>query len=328
FLEQRPRLVERDPPAVAAVVHVARYALGACRLQIEFRHVLHEREVARVLAIAEDGGRLAVQHRLHEERQHPRIGARWGLPRAVHVEVAQRHRLQTVYPGKNAAVIFAHEFLERIGRFGPRRHALHFGEHVGIAIGRTGRGVDHASGLPFLSGPQYVEGAVDIDLVRRHRIVDGARHRRNRGFVEHHGRPPYQRRDLLIVPDVGALEFVARTNLLQVALPPGEQIIDRYHAARAFLQQFAYNGGADEARPSGDNVVAHDGSFPICFSRYRRLSLATRSAPGVKSKASSDTQPAYPRRRSTSRTGVKSWLPAPQCRPSSSLTCTWRMKSK
>src|ERR1035438_8319810 len=48
--------------------------------------------------------------------------------------------------------------------------------------------------------------------------------------------------------NIGALEIDARANLLQVALPPGEQIIDDDDAAGALGKQFAYDGGADEAR--------------------------------------------------------------------------------
>ena len=38
----------------------------------------------------------------------------------------------------------------------------------------------------------------------------------------------------------------------------GQQVIDDDDAACAFGKQAAYDGGADEARASGDDVVAHD----------------------------------------------------------------------
>lgn len=66
------------------------------------------------------------------------------------------------------------------------------------------------------------------------------------------------RRDLFVVADICMLEIDARANLLKVALPAGKQIVDDDDAACAFGKQAAYDGGANEARPSGDDVVAHD----------------------------------------------------------------------
>ena len=113
--------------------------------------------------------------------------------------------------------------------------------------------------LPSLRGAQHVERAVDVDLVRRHGIVDRARHRGDRGFVEDHGGAADERRDLLVVADVGALEIDARANFLQVALAAGEQIIDdddlrlRPSASRRRTMAEPMKPG-----PSGDDVVAHD----------------------------------------------------------------------
>ena len=57
---------------------------------------------------------------------------------------------------------------------------------------------------------------------------------------------------------IDALEIDTRSNFLDVALSSGEQIIDYDDAACTFGKQAAYDGGADEARPSGYDVVAHD----------------------------------------------------------------------
>ena len=56
LLQQSPRLVEGDPAAVAAVVNLAGHVLRAGGFQVEFGHVFHESEIARLLAVAEDGG--------------------------------------------------------------------------------------------------------------------------------------------------------------------------------------------------------------------------------------------------------------------------------
>jgi hypothetical protein len=76
--------------------------------------------------------------------------------------------------------------------------------------------------------------------------------------VEDYGGAADERRDLFVIADVRTLEFDARANLLDVALPPGEQIIDYNDAACPFGKQAAYDGGTDEARPSGYDVVVQD----------------------------------------------------------------------
>ena len=58
--------------------------------------------------------------------------------------------------------------------------------------------------------------------------------RRNRGLVEDHGGAADERRDLLVVADIGALEIDCVAHLLQVALVAGQQVIDDDDLARAF----------------------------------------------------------------------------------------------
>ena len=77
--------------------------------------------------------------------------------------------------------------------------------------------------------------------------------------MEDHGGAPDERRDLLVVADVGALEIDLRANLFDVALRCRVSRLSMTTTRLApFGKQLAYDGGADEARPSGDNVVAHD----------------------------------------------------------------------
>ena len=75
LLQQRPGLIERDASAVAAVVDLAGDAIGARGLQIQLGHVFHVGEVARLLAIAENRRRRAIQRGLHEEREHAGVRA-------------------------------------------------------------------------------------------------------------------------------------------------------------------------------------------------------------------------------------------------------------
>ncbi len=76
--------------------------------------------------------------------------------------------------------------------------------------------------------------------------------------MEDYGGASYERRDLLVVADIGAVKLDPRANLLNVAFVSRQQVIEDDDPAGAFGKQFAYNGGADKARASGDNVVAHD----------------------------------------------------------------------
>ena len=72
---------------------------------------------------------------------------------------------------------------------------------------------------------------------------------------------------------------------------PGQQAVDDHDLPRAFAQQTSNDSGADKPGSSGDYVMAHDGSLAISDSRCRSDSFASRSAPGVKSNASRETQP-------------------------------------
>src|SRR5262245_61589791 len=87
-LKQGPRLVQGDPPAVAAVEEPARYAFCERGLQVQIGDILHIGEIARLLAVSEHRGSAPLDHGPHKERQHARILARRILPRAGDVEVS------------------------------------------------------------------------------------------------------------------------------------------------------------------------------------------------------------------------------------------------
>src|SRR5581483_1284083 len=97
--------------------------------------------------------------------------------------------------------------------------------------------------------------------------------------------------DLFIAADIGAMEVHGFAHFVQIAFVPGQQVIDDRDLLRPFAQQGSHNRRADKPGASGNNVFAHDGSFAISASRWRSDSLASFSAPGVKSNASSETQP-------------------------------------
>src|SRR5260370_39351092 len=109
--------------------------------------------------------------------------------------------------------------------------------------------------------------------------------------MEYHIGSANDGRDLVIAADIGSLQIHRRGHLLQILLAPAEEIVDHDHSLSALPQQAAHQGGPDKTGAARYHVFAHVGSSAIRASRYRSESLAIFSAPGLKSKASSDTQP-------------------------------------
>src|ERR1700742_4751750 len=109
-----------------------------------------------------------------------------------------------------------------------------------------------------MGGAQHVEGAIDIAVVRSNGLFDGPRYRGNCGFMEDYRRPPHERRNLLIVANIDALEIHGLAHFLEISLMTCQKIVDHHNLSRAFLQKTPHNGGADEARAPCYYVVAHD----------------------------------------------------------------------
>ena len=80
--------------------------------------------------------------------------------------------------------------------------------------------------------------------------------------MKHHGGAADERRNFRVVADVGPLQVDRFPHLFQVGFPPRQQVVDDHNPPGAFPQKPAHNRGTDEASPSRDNVVAHDGNRP------------------------------------------------------------------
>lgn len=113
-----------------------------------------------------------------------------------------------------------------------------------------------------------------------------------------------QRLDFLVTPDVGPMDFDAAVQAVQILRAAGGEIVHDDDFARAFGEESADQSRTDEAGSPGDDVAAHRRA--ISASKYRSESVAIFSAPKLKSKHSSEIQPAYPRRLSTRSSGLKS----------------------
>ena len=105
---------------------------------------------------------------------------------------------------------------------------------------------------------EYVESAVDIDLVRGHRIVDGTGYGGYRGFMKYHRSAANQRSNFVVIANVGDLQVDGAPDFLQIRFVPGQEIVNRHDSARAFFEQAAHDCRPDESRSSGNNVMAHE----------------------------------------------------------------------
>src|SRR5437867_1662632 len=114
--DQLHQPVERDPLAAGDVDGLAGDPWGGAGEQAGLDRVLHVGEVARVLAVAEDARPLVGEQRLDEARDDRRVLGRGVLARPEHVEVAERHRLETVDPREHAAVELAGQLVDGVGR--------------------------------------------------------------------------------------------------------------------------------------------------------------------------------------------------------------------
>src|SRR5919198_1543411 len=102
-------LIERDRLATGNVVDAPWSHVRVHGKQIRLDHVFDVGEVSRLLAIAEDSRRPAGEHGADEVRDHRRVLRAWVLARPEHIEVAERHRLETKDLDEAAAIALRSE---------------------------------------------------------------------------------------------------------------------------------------------------------------------------------------------------------------------------
>jgi hypothetical protein len=135
LLQQRERVVDAHLRPAADVVDAARDARGARGREQRRDDVRDEREVARLLAVAEDRQGLAAQRRPAEAgERHVRP-----LPRAVDGEEAQRDRLDAEVPVVEAAEVLGGELRRAVGRERRRQDVLRRREALCVAVDRRRR---------------------------------------------------------------------------------------------------------------------------------------------------------------------------------------------
>ena len=92
-------------PTEITATSARRLRRGLARQQIGPDRVGHEREIPRLQPVAVDLGWRALHQPLDELRHDSRVGRGRVLPRAEHIEVAQRHGLEAVELLEQPAII-------------------------------------------------------------------------------------------------------------------------------------------------------------------------------------------------------------------------------
>src|SRR5262245_30254537 len=109
--------------------------------------------------------------------------------------------------------------------------------------------------------------------------------------MEYHRRTANQRSDLVVIANIRALEVDGPPDFLQIAFMPRKQVVDDHDIRRALAQERTDDRRSDEPGATGDHVSARHASRAVSASRWTSDSCARRSAPTLKSKASSDIHP-------------------------------------
>ena len=102
----------------------------------------------------------------------PEYGDDGILPRAEHVEVADRDGLEAVEPGEHLQILLAHQLLQRVRRERIRSASSScFGQRRRVAVGRRRPGEDEALDAGVARGDEDVQRGVDVRAIRGERIV-------------------------------------------------------------------------------------------------------------------------------------------------------------
>ena len=147
-----PRMRSRSSrlhgPSGRDVVHPARArARGRGRGgEVGGDDVGDEGEVARLEAVAVHRRRASGEQRVDEQRDHRRVRRVRALSRAVHVEVPQRDRLESVQLAEHAAVVLGGELGDRVRRARAGRLVFSRRERRGPAVHAARRRV-HERGI-------------------------------------------------------------------------------------------------------------------------------------------------------------------------------------
>ena len=197
-------------------------------------------------------GRVLLVQRLDEQRDHARVRRAGILPRPKHVEIARRHRLESVEAREHLPVHLAHQLLQRVRRQRIGRHRLGLWQHLGVAVDRRRAGEDQALDAAVARRDQHLQHAVDVGAMRFERLIHRARHRGNGRLVKHVVHAGDDRRRERRIRAVALHELDA---LPQVLLVAGDEVVGDANAMPA-LDEFFGNVGADEAGAARNEIIS------------------------------------------------------------------------
>src|ERR1700730_19401175 len=175
-LQQLQRIVERVTPARSKIKGAAGEAWRLAGLQIRRHQMVDKREIARLLSVSKNGRLAAIAHGGYKQRKYAGVRRTGILARPKDVEIAESDEIESVGAVKYAAVEFADEFGNAVGRNGRRRHAFMLWQRWRVAINRGRAGEDDAANSGISRGDENVECAIHVDLVGLQRLLYRARH--------------------------------------------------------------------------------------------------------------------------------------------------------
>src|ERR1019366_3459076 len=138
-----------------------------------------------LLAIAEDGARLTLQHSSDELGQYCRVLRIPQLPWTEDVEVAQADGGQSINPMEGPYVQLSGQLGHRIRRNGIGWHVFSLRKRGRVTVNRRRAGVYQASDLGIARRRQYIQRAFDVDPVAARWIGDGAWYGAECRLVQH-----------------------------------------------------------------------------------------------------------------------------------------------
>ena len=214
-------------------------------------------EVPRLLTVAVHDRPLVQEGGSEEVRDDGRILRDRTLPRAEHVEVAKRHGLQPVHLVEARAVRLPGKLGDAVGRQRGDGHVLRLdlSRRRRTVDRRRGR-VDDPSHACVARRKQHVERAGDVDLARAQRILDRARHGRQRGLVEDDLASLDGREHPLEAPQIAFDDLDVLRDVKKVSAIAGREVVEDTHVVAAGEERVD-EMRADEAGTTGDENAGH-----------------------------------------------------------------------
>ena len=133
--------------------------------EVRCRDVADVEHVARLVAVAVDRHRPALDHPAREDRDDPTLFGEEVLTRAVHVGVAKHRVVQMKGSFEGPEVLLERELARPVWRQRADRVVLAGGDDVGLTVKRSACGAeDHLPDRVVDARPQHVQAADDVDL--------------------------------------------------------------------------------------------------------------------------------------------------------------------